>query len=104
MEKALNYTAEMVEQIVAGYEKEPTRETVEVLAEEYDRSVRSIIAKLVREGVYKAPARVTKTGAPIVQKSELVADIETQLGLGLPSLVKTSKGDLEALLAWVLKA
>ena len=96
-EKMVNYTEEMVTAIVATYEANPTRETVETLAADLDKSVRSIIAKLVREGVYKAPARVTKTGAPIVQKSELVATIETSLGVEIPSLVKASKADLEAL-------
>lgn len=90
----VNYTEEMTSAIVAAYTANPVKATVEALAEEHDKSVRSIIAKLVREGVYVAQERVTKTGEPVVRKSDLVAQIEATTGVEFPSLVKASKADL----------
>jgi len=90
----VNYTEEMTSAIVAAYTANPVKATVETLAEEHDKSVRSIIAKLVREGVYIAQERVTKTGEPVVRKSDLVAQIEATTGVEFPSLVKASKADL----------
>jgi len=98
-----NYTAEMVDAMVAEYTSNPTKDTVSALAREFNKSTRSIVAKLVREGVYKAQPRTTKTGAPVVRKSEIVAEISAELGAtaGFPSLEKASKADLQNLLALV---
>lgn len=97
--KVVNYTDEMVDAIVAEYEAAPVRDTVDALAERFGKTPRSIIAKLSTLGIYKAPARVTKTGAPVVKKEALVAEINNKLGVELPSLVKANKQDLEALFA-----
>ena len=96
-----NYTEEMVNAMVADYQDNPTKDTVAKLSEEFNKSTRSIVAKLVREGVYVAAPRVTKTGAPVVRKAEIVAQIQDALGIELPTLEKASKADLEALLAKV---
>jgi polyribonucleotide nucleotidyltransferase len=98
-----NYTDEMVDAMVAEYTSNPTKDTVSALAREFNKSTRSIVAKLVREGVYKAQPRTTKTGAPVVRKSEIVAEIQTELGAqgGFPSLEKASKADLQNLLALI---
>lgn len=98
-----NYTNEMVDAMVAEYSSNPTKDTVSALAREFNKSTRSIVAKLVREGVYKAQPRTTKTGAPVVRKSEIVAEISSELGAtaGFPSLEKASKADLQNLLALV---
>jgi hypothetical protein len=58
-ETAKNYTEDMVETMVANYTSNPSRETVEFLAKEFGKSIRSIIAKLSREGVYIAQPRTT---------------------------------------------
>ena len=50
---AVNYTEAQVKYMVAEYSANPTRETVENLADELEKSVKSIIGKLSREGVYK---------------------------------------------------
>ena len=97
--KVVNYTDEMVETIVSVAEAAPERATVDALAEKFGKTPRSIIAKLSTLGIYKAPARVTKTGAPVVKKEALVAEINNKLGVELPSLVKANKQDLEALFA-----
>tara|TARA_B100000902_G_C26622461_1_gene580447 strand:- start:206 stop:559 length:354 start_codon:yes stop_codon:yes gene_type:complete len=93
-----NYTVEQVEQMVSRYTADPTRATVDALAEEFGKSVRSVIAKLSREGVYIAQQRQTKAGKPVVRKSDLVAMLETKFEVELPTLVKASKADLELLL------
>jgi uncharacterized protein YfkK (UPF0435 family) len=92
-----NYTDEMVAQMTKAYEANPTRETVEELASTLGKSVRSIIAKLSREGVYVAQPKVTKTGEPVVRKQELVAMLQDHFGVQMPTLVKASKADLQKL-------
>jgi len=92
-----NYTDAQVQTMVADYVDAPTKDTVAKLARNMQKTPRSIIAKLVREGVYIAQPRVTKTGAPIIRKSELVEQIQENLGINLPSLAKASKQDLETL-------
>jgi len=98
-----NYTDAMVATMVADYTQNPTRATVDAIALSLNKNPRSVIAKLVREGVYKATPRVTKTGAPVIRKSQIVANIMSALGTttALPSLEKASKADLEQLLALV---
>ena len=90
-----NYTDAMVASMIATYEANPSLDTVAALATSMGKNKRSIIAKLVREGVYKAQPRVTKAGAPIVRKAELVAQIQNHFGISVPSLEKASKADLE---------
>ena len=97
-----NYTDEMVDAMVADYQDNPTKDTVTRLASEFNKSTRSIVAKLVREGVYVAAPRVTKTGAPVIRKSEIVTQIQDALGVELLTLEKASKADLERLLVAVL--
>jgi len=90
-----NYTQQQTEQMVSKYTANPTRETVDALAQELGKNTRSVIAKLSREGVYVAQPRATKTGEPIVRKAELVAQIEAHFGIEMPTLVKASKVDLQ---------
>ena len=101
-----NYTDEMVATMVDQYSASPTKATVEALAETFGKSTRSIIAKLSREGVYVAQPKVTKAGAPIVRKADIVADIASVLGVELeaPTLVKASKVDLLMLKEAVINA
>ena len=96
--KAKNYTEDMVANMRELYTATPTRETVELLAEKLGKSVRSVIAKLSREGIYVSQPRVTKSGEPVVRKSELVAQIEDHFGIEVPTLVKASKADLQELI------
>ena len=96
--KAVNYTEEMVDAMVADYQDNPTKETVEKLSAEFGKTTRSIVAKLVREGVYISAPRVTKTGAPVVRKADLVVRIQNAVGVEIPTLEKASKADLQLLL------
>ncbi len=96
--KPKNYTDEMVAEMHELYTANPTRETVDMIAENFGKSVRSVIAKLSREGIYVTQERTTKTGEPVVRKAELVAQLEDKFGIELPTLVKASKADLQELL------
>ena len=93
-----NYTQPMTDKMVATYTANPTRETVDAIAKDLGKNTRSVIAKLSREGVYKATPRTTKTGEAIVRKAELLATIEAHYKVELPSLVKASKADLQRLI------
>jgi hypothetical protein len=83
--------------MINAYEANPSRETVDMLAGQMGKSVRSIIAKLSREGVYVAQPKVTKTGEPVVRKQELVVALQDHFGIEIPTLVKASKADLQRL-------
>lgn len=93
----MSYNEEVTAEITAEYIANPCRETVNALSERIGKSVRSIVAKLSSEGVYKTPNRTTKTGDPIEKKEELVVYISTALGIDVPTLVKTGKQDLKTL-------
>ena len=100
----MNYTPDTVEYMKKRYIEEPTRETVDDLAEELDKSVKSIIGKLSREGVYKRTIYKTKTGETPVTKLEIVGNIVEKLGgveadfLGLEKSPKQVLKKLEELL------
>lgn len=97
MANAKNYTEEMVSEMTTAYTDNPTRDTVDALAKQFGKTTRSIIAKLSREGVYVAQPRTTKSGEPVVAKSELVNQIQEHFGIELPTLVKAGKADLQRL-------
>ena len=97
MANAKNYTEEMVSEMTTAYTDNPTRETVDELARHFGKTTRSIIAKLSREGVYVAQPRTTKSGEPVVSKTELVDTIANHFDIELPTLVKAGKADLQRL-------
>jgi len=95
-----NYTQEQVSHMVEAYKEKPDRATVEMLAEDLDKSIKSIIGKLSREGVYKKTVYKTKTGENPVTKKELVVELSELVGLEynrLAGLEKSPKADLKAL-------
>ena len=49
----MNYTEDQTKHIIEAYQRNPNRDTVEMLADELQKSVKSIIGKLSREGVYR---------------------------------------------------
>ena len=103
----MNYNDEQVAYMTKTYQEEPTRETVENLAEELDKSVKSIIGKLSREGVYKRTYYKTKTGENPVTKLEIVESIAGLLGVknlnGLEKSPKPTLKELEKCLKQLLK-
>lgn len=73
-EAKVNYTEAQTAAIVADYE---AGKTVEEIAEATGRAVRSVRAKLVREGVYVAPEKPVKTARDEgPTKKELLRDLE----------------------------
>jgi len=96
------YPERVVNLMVEEYQKSPNRDTVEELASEYNKPVRGVIAKLVHAGVYVKQARPTKSNDNVLRKADIVAAIEKQSGVEMPSLEKASKQDLEKL-AEILK-
>jgi len=97
MATAKNYSEKDVAFMLEAYNTEPTRATVDMLAEKMGKNARSVIAKLSREGVYKAQPRVTKKGEPVVLKCEFVSRIEAALGIEVPTISKATKADLAKL-------
>lgn len=95
--KNVNYTAEQTVAIVTAYQQ---GETVEALAEQFQKSVRSIVAKLSREGVYKKKEYTTKNGEKVVKKDAHADAIGAILGLpenDIESLTKANKAALRAI-------
>lgn len=93
--RSVNYTAEQTAKMVADYQ---AGVTVEKIADELGKSVRSIVAKLSREKVYKAKEYKTKTGAPVVRKDAHADAIGAILKLTeneIESLTKANKTALE---------
>ena len=68
-------------------------------AAKFGKDVRSIRAKAVRMGIYKAAEKVSKSGAPIERKEAIVADIAAIVGKNLDGLEKAPKQVLVALRA-----
>ena len=87
----MNYSELSTKYMVQEYTADPTRETVEKLADELDKSIKSIIGKLSREGVYRREIYKTKTGETPVTKSEIVSMIAETLGLEVESLTGLDK-------------
>ena len=98
--QSANYPQVVIDEMVSRYETEPTRATVDELAAEFDKTARSVIAKLSALGVYVAAVKATKRPAQ-VRKADLVARIEEDLGVEFVSLNKAGFADLEKLQARV---
>jgi N-methylhydantoinase B/oxoprolinase/acetone carboxylase alpha subunit len=90
-----NYSDADIAVLTEEYQLEPTRETVDSLAKQLNKTPRSIIAKLSALGVYQKAERVTKRGEPVIMKAELVSKVQNAIGRELPSLNKMTKVDLQ---------
>lgn len=89
--KQVNYTPEMTQDLVARY---TAGMPVDMIARELGKTVRSVVAKLVREGVYQAK---TKEASIRLTKEDLVAKIEAHFEMNpgtLDSLTKASRDQL----------
>lgn len=95
--KAVNYTDELTKAIL---EKFAAGVSVADLATFAGKSTRSIVAKLSREGVYKAKGK--EKAEARVTKDELVSKIAEHLGVpedSVDSLEKATLGTLKIVLA-----
>lgn len=93
--KTVNYTAEQTAKMVADYKAGVTPETI---ATELGRSVRSVIAKLAREQVYKAKNKET-AGKREMLKAEMVDEIAELVGRNAEVLESLEKATGTALMA-----
>ena len=96
-EKTVNYTPDLTKELVDRY---VAGETVEALAEALGKTTRSVVAKLSREGVYKAKAKTV--GVARVKKADLVDKLADACGVApevFESLEKANHDVLEALVA-----
>ena len=97
---AANYTEEQVQYMVDQYTAKPNRDTVDLLAEELNKSIKSIIGKLSREGVYQKAIYRTKTGELPMTKGEIIVKVAYLLNADyskLAGLEKSPKQDLKYL-------
>ncbi len=85
-EKIVNYTPEQTAQMLVDYSQGVT---VEKIAESLGKTVRSVVAKLSREGVYKKKEYVSKTGEKPVKK-DAHAD-------AIGAILKLSEGEIDSL-------
>jgi hypothetical protein len=85
-EKVVNYTPEQTAKMVADYAQGVT---VESIAESMGKTVRSVVAKLSREGVYRKKEYVSKTGEKPVKK-DAHAD-------AIGAILKLSEGEIDSL-------
>lgn len=86
------YTVEQTATIVNGYTE---GQSVEALALEVGKSVRSVIAKLSREGVYKAKAKALAQNK--LTKAQMVSSIAVGLGVSEELVESLEKANHEAL-------
>jgi hypothetical protein len=92
--KVANYTPEQTAELVSAYTAESTKATVEAFAAKFAKSSRSIIAKLSKEGVYKAPEKVTKNGEPVIKKdahADAIGAVLLMTEAEIESLTKANK-------------
>ena len=92
-----NYSESETEYMVETYKNNPTPETVAILVEELNKSKKSIIGKLSREGVYRRDVYVSKTGEAPITKVEIVNNIAEGLGIESSNLAGLEKSPKAAL-------
>jgi len=95
--KNVNYSEEVTATIVAAYAANPNMETVKDLAVTFDKTTKSIIGKLSREGVYQKESYTTKTGAKPVTKIELVTQLADYLQIDVEAVAGLEKSPKAAL-------
>lgn len=93
--KVENYSADVTAALVADYKAGVTTGD---LATKFGKTVRSIVAKLSREGVYTKKEYVAKDGAKAESKETIVADIAAKLGVAAEAV-----GSLESATKAALK-
>lgn len=95
------YTAEQTVELVSAYTANPVSDTVEQFATKFGKTTKSVIAKLSREGVYKAKEYVSKTGEKPVKKDSVADEIGMLVNLSeseIDSLTKANKAALNKIL------
>ena len=96
----INYTSEQVVWMSNLYNQTPSRQTVEDIASTLEKSTKSVIGKLAREGIYLKAEYKSKTGEKPITKLQLVSSLAARLELEtdeLAGLEKAPKGVLKLL-------
>ena len=96
----INYTPEQVVWMSNLYKHDPSRQTVEEIASTLEKSSKSVIGKLAREGIYQKAEYKSKTGEKPITKTQLVSNLAVRLELEtdeLAGLEKAPKGVLKLL-------
>jgi hypothetical protein len=91
------YTKKETKKLIEMYTENPCLEQVDKISVAINRTRKSIIAKLSKEGVYQKKGYVTKTGGVPITKLQIVRQIEDTLEIALPGLDKTPKDTLKKL-------
>lgn len=95
--KTINYTPEQTAQIISDYQ---SGISVESIADNLGKTVRSVVAKLSREKVYIAKEYKTKTGESAIKKDTHADAIGAILRLpenDIESLTKANKNALKVI-------
>jgi hypothetical protein len=105
--KTVNYTPEMTAELVEAYKANPSTDTVKAFAAKFGKNVKSVVAKLSREGVYQKKEYVTKAGVKPVAKEDMATFLGERFNMdeaSASSLAKANKHALEALVNFVKAA
>ena len=95
-EKKVNYTEAQTAAMIADYQ---AGQTVEAIAEAMGKAVRSVRAKLVREGVYVAPEKAPKSKREEgPTKKELIRELETLVPFEVEGFLNATKDAIQALI------
>lgn len=98
-----SYTVEQTAVLLSAYaaaEKHDDRVTViNTMAEKFGKTVKSVVAKLSREGVYVKAEKTRKDGSSIEKKDQTADAIGSILGLSEADTSSLSKANRSALQA-----
>ena len=97
--KTTNYSAEMVDSMVAMY-NELGNDGLDQIAAELDKTVRSVRSKLVREGVYVASPKKAAVKQEGPSKKEILREIESN-GFDVSGFEGATKAALSRLISVV---
>lgn len=110
-EKNVNYSQAVTDQIVKVYCEADTDElraaALDALSAETGKTVKSLRAKLVREGVYVKKTYTTKSGGKAETKDQIVTAIAEMLNVTeaqLGGLEKATKPALTVIRLWAISA
>jgi hypothetical protein len=97
------YTIEETNEILSSWKADPTQKTIDFLANKFNTTRRSVIAKLSYNGVYIKPKYVSKSGETPVSKSELVQELsELFTAAELEQLIKLNKTTIKKIIKYIL--
>ena len=88
------YTEAQTKELIEKYLQ---NSTIDELAVAFNKTRKSIVAKLSKEGVYEKKGYLTKRGIKPEAKSRMSTDIESVLGVRLYQLDKVPKPTLQLL-------